>query len=315
MNPTAQPKNYTHMKVLLKNPLVILAVLFLGASFHAAAFDMRFEICTFCCPCQTTNHMCTNQFNALNTPTNSSNPVGHMIMMGSDEHRSQVNGNGNFLGAYYDTLNADYPSMTGAQAADDIQNNYLIPNFTQTGAMTKWVCLNELSAGLWPSDSTYRKWVHDLCARLKNTYNHTVIVFSPFPNPGANGSDWTNLSSVAYIVVENYLSGALVNSHANSVSWCQSQYQSSVNSYTSLGVPASQLMFAEHFGQTLSGVNWGRGGCSAAGWTNAINARAQAIYNIAPPGFVSYGWNNNDMDISDTDLISYEETYEDNPLP
>ena len=239
------------MKGYCKVPSVLLlGGALLAASIHrASAFDQRFEICTFCCPCEDTNHLCTNQFNALNTPTNASNPIGHMIMMGSDEYRTNVNDNGNFLGAYYNTLNADYPALTGAQAADDVQSNYLTPNFTQTGVMTKWVSLNEISGSLWPTNATYRAWVYNLCARLKNTYNHEVMVFSPFPNPGANSSDWTNLASVAYIVVENYLSGALVNSHANSVSWCQGQYQSSITSYVNLGVPASQLMFVEHFGR------------------------------------------------------------------
>ena len=37
--------------------------------------------------------------------------------------------------------------------------------------------------------------------------------------------------------------------------------------------------------------------------------------NLSLPGVVSYGWNNNDMDISDTLLIDYENTYESLSLP
>ena len=109
--------------------------------------------------------------------------------MGSDAHRPEIKTNGNFLAAYYNDLNTGWTTMTGTQKADDIENNYIIANFTSTGVKTTWVILNEISAGTWPGNQTYRTWVGDLVARLKNTYGHSVILLSPFPNPGANDAD------------------------------------------------------------------------------------------------------------------------------
>ena len=262
--------------------------------------------------------MCQSQFNALNWPTNASRPNGHMIMMGSDAHRTELRANGNFLGAYYNTLNDNYGTWTATQKADDIENNYIIANFTSTGVKPTWVSLNEISSGLWPSDSTYRAWVIAVCSRLKNTYGHSVIIFSPFPNPANNASDWQSLAGVAYIAVEKYLTGKDINANGNSVSWCQSQYQSSYNSYVNtVGVPSAQLYLTEHFAQTTSTQSpaFGREGVSYAGWDNAINARSQAAHNIGFAGVCSFGWSGNQMEVSDTDLIHFENTYDANVLP
>jgi len=295
--------------------VLLPAVCSFALFFSAQAFDYRFDVCTFCCPCWATNHMCQAQFDALNSPTNASQPNGKLLMMGNDSHRDELHANGNFLGAYYNTLNDNYCCMTGAQKADDIENNYIIPLFTTTGTKTTWIALNELSVSLWPNDANYRAWVIALCSRLHSTYGHSLLVYSPFPNPGAHGSDWASLASYAYIVSETYLTGAAVNASGNSVSWCQSQYQSSFNSYTALGVPASKLMIVEHFAETVSGVNWGRSGCSTAGWDNAIRARNTAIHNVGFAGFSSYGWNGNGMNCTDTELIQHINTYTATKVP
>ena len=73
---------------------------------------------------------------------------------------------------------------------------------------------------------------------MKETYHFNVVLFAPFANPGANAASWTALSNYVYIGVENYLSGEEIKAQNFSVSWCQTQYQSSVNSYTSLGMPS-----------------------------------------------------------------------------
>ncbi len=277
--------------------------------------DRRFEVATFCCPCSPDDHFCQAQFDALNWKTNSSRPNGHFLSMGSDAHRAEVNANGNFLCVYYNTMNDNWTTMTGAQKAADIENNYVIPLFTTSGVKPTWIFLNEISAGTWPVNQAYRTWVGDLCAALKNTYAHTVIVASPFDNPGANDADWQRVSSYAYIGIENYLSGQEINANGNSISWCQTQYQNSKNSYAARGVSTTKMYLVEHFGQTVSNTGWGRSGASYAGWDNAINARSTAAKNCAFAGFISYAWAKNAMLASDTDLIHFENTYTAKTLP
>ncbi len=297
-------------------PLLLLAavaLLAVASAFKARAVaDRRFDICTFCCPCSPTQHLCQAQFDALNF--HSAN--GHFILMGSDAHRNELNTNGNFLGVYYDTLNDNYPAWTATQKADDIENNYVIPNFTTTGVKPTWIALNEIDSS-WVSDSNYRAWVTNICKRLKNTYGHTVITFTYYDNPSsANASSWQNLANVSYIAVESYLSGAVINANGNSVSWCQTQYQNSLNTWlANTGVPRAQLYYGEDYAQTLAGTNYGRANCSYAGWDNAINARATAAHNIGFAGYFGYAWNWNQMGVSDADLIHFEGTYAAKVLP
>jgi hypothetical protein len=294
----------------------ILCFAFVSAALMPArAFVMRFDLAGFSCPGVLTNHLCQAQFEALNWKTNASHPVGHMVLMGSDTHRTEINNNGNFIGCYYNVLNENYPTFTATQKADDIQN-WLTANFSSTGAVPKWVALNEISRSLWGSSSAYRVWVHDVLARLKNTYNHTCIVYSPFwaPTDGFN-TDWHNISLVAYVGVENYLSGQQVNGSGNSVSWCQNMYQTSVTDYGNLGVPLSDLILVEQFSQSLAGADFGRAGVSYAGWDNAIHVRAQAAHNIGFAGYSTYGWSGNPMGTSDTDLVHFENTYVSQTLP
>lgn len=296
-------------------PFVCFIVAIISCLHVQAAADRRFDVATFCCPCTIEDHLCQPQFDVLNWPTNASRPNGHFMAMGSDARRSEVNGNGNFLAAYYNTLNTGWTTMTGAQKADDIENNYIIPKFTTTGVKTKWVILNEISAGTWPDNQTYRTWVGDVVARLKNTYNHEVILLSPFGNPGKNDADWQRVSTYAYIGVEKYLSGQEINANGNSVTWCETQYQGSKNSYLNRGVPSGKIYLVEHFGQTEWDTGWGRSGVSYAGWDNAINARCTAARNVGFAGFVSYAWAKNAMKVSDEDLIHFESTYTAKTLP
>jgi hypothetical protein len=295
---------------------VLLSIVFVGICSQAnAVFNKRFDTVTFCCPCTVDKHICQAQFDELNWRTNSNSKNGHMLMMGNDDHRSEVNNNGNFLGAYYNDLTTGWTTMTGAQKADDIENNYIIPLFARTGVKTKWILINEISAGTWPNNQTYRTWVGDCMACLKNTYAHEVLLFSPFASTQSNDADWQRVSSYAYIVIELYLSGAEVNASGNSISWCQTQYQNAKNSYMARGIPAAQLYLAEHFAQSVSGTGWGRAGVSYAGWDNAIYARAAGARNCNFAGFVSYAWGDNGMQVSDTDLIHFEHTYNLQTLP
>ncbi len=273
--------------------------------------DRRFDIATFnCTPEGSPDHFCEAQFDALNwTSAN-----GHFLAMGTDNRRADVNGAGNFLAAYYNDLSGLYGTYDGIQAAQQIEN-YVLANFTNTGVKTKWVILNEISAGLWPSSSAYRAWLRTCIYHVKNTHNHEVILFSPFDSPGANGADWVPLSGNCYIAIECYLSGQEINATGNSQTWCENQYRASKNAYINLGVSASKLYLAEHFGQTLSGTGWGRSGVSYAGWDNAIRVRARAAHAVGFAGFVGYAWGKNAMGVSEADMVHFEETYRQEILP
>jgi|GEM_PF-2390155 len=274
-------------------------------------FDRRFDVFTFqCTPDYSDPHGCQAQFDALNWVSAN----GHMIMMGSDAHRAELVANGNVLGAYYNTLTSLYGSYDGSQAADQIEA-YIIDRFTDTGVAPTWVSLNEISPSLWPNSEDYRAWLRECVARLHNYYGREVILFSPFPNPAYHADDWVPLSNDCYIGLEKFLSGAAVNASGNSVSWCQSQYQSSKNSYLGLGVSASRLFLTEYFSQSVSGTNWGRSGVSYADWDAAINARSQAAHNVGFAGFISYAWIHNAMLVSEADMVHFEETYRANTLP
>ncbi len=272
--------------------------------------DLKFDVATFCCHCAPDNTFCQTQFDHLNFPTTN----GHYIAMGSDAHRMELATNGNALAVYYDTFNVGYSSNSAAVQAALI-NQYAEDGFTNTGARPDWIVLNEISSGLWPSDASYRAWVRDVVAALKTTHGFNVILYSPFPNPANNAADWKAVATNAYIGVENYISGAEAQGFGFSVSACQSVYQSSITSYTNLGVPRGKVMLGEHFGQTTSGTGWGRDGVTSNNWDSAIRVRNQAAQNIAFAGYLTYAWAKNAMLVSDDELVHYEDTYRTNQLP
>ncbi|HWB52734.1 MAG TPA: hypothetical protein VG722_01015 [Tepidisphaeraceae bacterium] len=276
-----------------------------------ADFVKRFDVVTMdCTPDGSDPHMCTDQLDALNFVITN----GHMIVMPTDNYRSTINGNGNFLGCYYNNLSGLYGTYDGNGAADQIEN-YIVANTENTGTKCTWVAVNEISGSLWPSNSTYRAWLRTCMARLHGYYGQKVILFAPFTNPQNNASDWVPLSGNAFIAIECYLSGAAVNGSGNQVSWCQTQYQNAKNAYLNLGISASQLYLAEHFGQTVSGTAWGRSGVSYAGWDNAIKARSQGAHNVGFAGFIGYAWDKNGMGETEANMIHFEQTYASQTLP
>jgi hypothetical protein len=272
--------------------------------------DQRFDVVTFCCPCSVDSHICQTQFDHLNFPTTN----GHYIAMGTDAHRLELAINGNPLAIYYNTFNDGYPTNSGAQQAALI-DQYAVSGFTSTGPKPDWIVLNEISSGLWQSDATYRAWAGAVVHALKNTYGYNVILYAPFANPGANASDWQAIAADAYIGIENYLSGSAVKANGFSISWCQSQYQSSIASYTGLGVSRAKLMLGEEFPQTTTGTQYGRSGVSSNDWDTVIVVRTQAAQNVGFAGFLSYAWSGNAMLVPDDELIHYEDTYRTNQLP
>jgi len=293
--------------ILLALCLIVVCVSVAGPA--SATYDKRIDIVTFCCPCTTDKHLCQPQFDALNWQSVN----GHILAMGSDAHYDEIHANGNFLAVYYNSLNDNWSTMTATQKADQIQSwcNTQFPS-----VMPTWLVLNEISAGTWPGNATYRQWVIDVVSRLKNTYGHRVVICSPFATPGANDSSWQSLADVSEAIgIECYLTGQDINASGNSVSWCQTQYQNSKNAYIARGVSSAKLFLVENFANTVTNTAWGRSGVSYAGWDNAIRTRSQAAHNVGFTGFVSYAWSGNDMLVSDTDLIHFEQTYASQPLP
>jgi hypothetical protein len=256
------------------------------------------------------SHICQAQFDHLNLPSTN----GHYLAMGTDAHRLELATNGNALAIYYNTFDDGYPTNSGTQQAAII-DQYAISGFTSTGPKPSWMVLNEISSSLWQSDAAYRGWVRDVVHALKNAYGYNVILYAPFANPGANASDWQAIVANAYIGIENYLSGSEVKANGFSVSWCQSQYQSSITSYTSLGVARGRLMLGEEFTQSTTGTGYGRSGVSSNDWDTVILTRNQAAQNAGFAGFLSYAWGGNAMLVPDNELIHYEDTYRTNQLP
>jgi hypothetical protein len=289
---------------------VLLAV-WTGLTIPAAATpDLRFDVVTFCCHCAPDGTVCQAQFDHLNFPTTN----GHYLAMGSDAHRLELATNGNALAVYYNTFNEGYSTNSAAEQAARI-DQYALSGFTSTGPRPDWVVLNEISSGLWQSDAAYRAWAAAVVHALRTTYGYNVILYAPFANPGNHSSDWQAVAADAWIGIENYLSGSEVQAHSFSVSWCQGQYQSSITSYTGLGVPRSRLMLGEYFSQTVAGTGYGRSGVSSNDWDRALVARNEAAENVAFAGFLTYAWGGNAMLVTDEELVAHADTYRTNQLP
>lgn len=292
--------------------IAVVAITVLVGNQASGVADRRFECALWgnCMPPSSPpyTYFQQAQFDALNW--DSAN--GHFLAVLNDNHKDEINGNGNFQAIWYDGFNAGYGTYSGAAWADCIEDD-CSDNFPD--GIPSWIILNEISAGSWPSDNTYRLWVHNVVHKLKNTYGHSVILCSPFQNPANNGSDWQAVSADAFIGDECYLSGAEVNASGNSVNWCQTQYQNSKDDYTDLGVSSSKMVLVEHYAQTSSGKGYGRADVSYAGWDNAINARSTGAHNVGFYGHVSYYWKGNDMCTSSDDLVHFINTYAAKTLP
>lgn len=294
----------------LRRILIQSSLCWFSCSALFAAPDLRFDLGTFCCGCSPPDEFCQTHLDHLNYVSTN----GHYIAMGSDAHRADIVSKGNVLAVYHNDLNTGWSTMTATQKADDV-NNYVITRFTTNGPAPTWIVMNEISSGTWPGNATYRQWVIDMATRLKNVYGYNVVLYSPFPNPGANDASWQALSAVAYIGIENYLSGAEIKAQNFSVSWCQSQYQSSKNSYIARGVPTSRFFLGEDFQLTTAGTGWGRDGVTVSEWDTAIIARSQAARNVGFAGYLTYAWGKNNMGVSDSEMTHFEDTYAAQMLP
>lgn len=287
-------------------------ILFLGlvATPAWATPDLRFEVTTFCCNCDPANSFCQSHFDALNIPSGN----GKFFALTTDTQRLTIASKGNVLAVYQNDLNTGWTTNAPAQSAANF-NQYALNNHTRTGPRPDWMVMNEISSSQWQNSATYRDWLVETVRLLHQSYGYSVIVYAPFANPANSSSSWSSLSSNCLVAVENYLSGEEIKAQNFSTSWCQSKYQSSINSYASVGVPREKLILGEHFAQTLSGTGWGRSGISSNEWDQAINARSQAALNANFAGYASYAWVYDQMMVSDTEMIHFEGTYATNILP
>jgi hypothetical protein len=166
----------------------------------------------------------------------------------------------------------------------------------------QWFFLNEISRGRWTRTDAlgarYRQYVVDVVRRLARHHGRSVVVFSPFWRPGYDGSHhwpemWRALAENAYIGIENYIPGSLIQRNGFSESYCRWRYQQSIDAYRRLGVPVSRQMLTEHFGSTALGATWGRDGVGIDAWIRAIRVRTRAARSLPFAGYVTYAWGAN----------------------
>ena len=107
------------------------------------------------------------------------------------------------------------------------------------------------------------------------------------------------LSGNAYIAIEKYLSGAAVNAR-EIPSGGQFAIPGTLTHYKNLGINASQLYLAEDLSQRPSGTG---SGAAVAAPTPAgimrIRARRRRAHDIGFAGFIGYGWEHNQMHVSE----------------
>lgn len=273
---------------------------------------MRFEVVTFCCGCPIQNHLCESQFDALDWPA----AGGHYLAMGSDAHRAQIAARGNQLAIYYDVFNDGCDRLTANEKAAVIEN-YAQSHFTTTGSRPSWLILNEISAGKWPADAAYRKWVAGVVAALKNNYKFSVVLCAPFQRPAEHREDWQAVTASATIGIECYLSGKTIKDHGFSTHWCEAQYRIAKEKYLHLGVPVDRLFLVEDFANTENAPDrkWGRQGVSAGDWGRAIEVRSVALHKVGFAGFISYGWGGDRMEVPDKELVQFENIYRAQVVP
>jgi hypothetical protein len=278
----------------------------------AAEPQNRFDVVTFCCDCPIENHLCEPQFDALNWQATN----GHYLAMGSDAHQNQILSQGNHLAIYYNVFNDGYQRMTAAEKAASIEE-YAQSNFTHTGARPEWIILNEISAGRWPVDVAYRKWVVQIVADLKNKYHLSPVLCAPFERPGAHAEDWRAIATNACIGIECYLGGKAIKGQSFSTNWCEGRYRASKEKYMRLGVPPNRLFLVEDFANTENAADktWGRQGVSPEDWDRAIAVRSAASHKVGFAGFIGYGWSGDGMKAPDEELVHFENIYRAQDLP
>src|SRR4051794_37360359 len=300
---------------------LLAAVALLTFTPRASPLDIHFDYASFDNPNTpgVTPHFGQAQFNVLNYPSIN----GNYMMTSTDNHRPETLANHNDLAEFYNNFLADYNTQyrgTGldAVAEADAINTYTVNNSAKNGPRPTWLILNELSATIWPDTTQkgidYRTWVLKSVTRLHDVYGYTVVTYSPFQTVGTGrATSWQALAAKSYIAIEDYLSGQEVMSggsnYATRVAWAQSQYQQSMDTYITAGVPQSRLFTSEDFANTTSDKGFGRAGISSSDWDSVLQIRQDAIYNVGFAGFLAYSWGANGMGITEAEQIQHEYYY------
>lgn len=276
---------------------------------------LRFDVATLNCASSAADESCAKDVDkCFCAPELDALNYGkpHFLAVGTDQHKAEIRGAGNYQAVYVNALNVGWKGTTGAAWADDLMKGLALDFPT---GVPRWVFMNEISAGTWPDHADYRQFVVDVAARLSGAHGRKVIIAAPFARPGKNGPSWQALAQHAWIAAEVYLTGAQINATGNSAAWCEAQYRASANAYAALGVPRDRLMLVEHFGNTAAGEAWGRAGVSDAGWKNAIQARAKGAKNVGFAGYLSYLWGSNQMHDDEASRLDAIDTYAGLTLP
>lgn len=251
----------------------------------------------------------------------------HFVVMGSDEHRAEIEAAGNHLALYFNTLNGEWPAVGGSAAADDA---WAWANEHFSGKPPTWFIVNEVSRGAWegqgsdPEGTRYRAYVVDFVTRLAHHYGRKVVLCTPYvdPRPASDGAkaaaqaaSWRAIAKEAFIASEVQMTGAAV---AADPGVAERLIQRTITAYADVGIDTTErLMIVDSFANTKAGAEFGRAGASAAEWEHAITVRAHAYHALRSRlrGYLSYAWAGNEMESSSTTRIGFEEHYAAQTLP
>lgn len=251
----------------------------------------------------------------------------HFIAVGTDKRAGAIADAGNTMAYYFDDFTSFQPGgpvaptpmcagtkLTPAQAACRIHERAA----GQFVDVPRWIVINEIAKTAWRNDPTYRKWVGDTIAALKNDLGHKIVLASPFRIPDEGTDDasrpWKRLQQYAFIAVEAYISGPRGVAMGYSVAKMRARYQESVDRYAARGVPLDRLVLVEHFGMTRD-EDYGRAGVDPNAWRKVIESRSAAARGIGFAGFVSYAFGKNRGEATDTNRRSFIEAYRGQALP
>ncbi|MGE0788086.1 MAG: hypothetical protein AB7S26_20615 [Sandaracinaceae bacterium] len=240
---------------------------------------------------------------------------GHYVGMATDARRDALRARGNRPAYYADRLNDDWESGGAARADAFIAD----ARARFGGTLPAWFLFNEISRRRWldpgAEGARYRRYVADFARRLHRHHGRSVILFSPFRIPGADGqhrpADWQAVAENAFIGIESYIGGGEVRASGYSEAHCRARYQESLTWFGRMGVSADRLVLTEHFAQTVAGFGRGREGLSIAEWERAIRVRTRAARSLPFVGYASYAWGFNQMRVPSSERLRAMDAYHD----
>jgi len=252
----------------------------------------------------------------------------HFVVMGSDDHKADIEAAGNHLALYFNDLNDGWgQSASGAGAAE---NAWSWANEHFSGAPPTWFVVNEVSRSGWEGETgdaggaRYRAYVVDFVTHLANDHHRKVILCTPYVTPAtgsagskaaAQAASWRSIAKVAVIAAEVQMTGAAVAADPGSA---QASLARTIAAYAAVGIDThEQLMIVDNFSNTKPGGEYGRAGASATAWETAIGVRARAFEALTHElrGYLSYGWAGNEMGSTSATRVAFETRYAAQKLP